>query len=540
MRFIDLRRVAKALGIQMASNDLGGLNVLVKRLKGMNPIEPISFEGLNYTVVEIIEVCARIQHNNELIFQDWISSDPVFYPLLTEDKIISRIPSEKRFKGHFLEEAFYGYLSAYLFPVLQKKLPDLMDAQRFEDVAFIMKMTHYLTASDRLIMHRQLSGLIAHFLKNKSKEIASIVQSDELLRSLQFIRKNGFIDAINELDKSFYSTRIEFVKWVNDAIQHPQCDVLVLRSIRLSLLELALNPAQHEELNGFLDQAFLSRKSAIGKVAIRKDLVKSRFLWASLAFLGVIVFLLVYLGGPELKKDIPRLNSGLDSLNAEQINNVDTLLGLNLTDPDVILEEDVDDVQPDLRFSFPSQAFKNEAVKALHGSMVTDYNQQQDLMLDTECNPIPMGEFKSFVYEGMSSTDGISGPYHQFKNFSSYNVFVVVYENETDGAYFGKLIPSGGKVNIGLKTDHSVFFYIGKELTKFNAAKLENKGYGSIEEAKKVGKYFNAHFCEVEYTTLITLNKIFTVKNNTGTGGTTVLKGDYYDGFSVESAVLIN
>ena len=94
MRFIDLRRVAKALGIQMASNDLGGLNVLVKRLKGMNPIEPISFEGLNYTVVEIIEVCARIQHNNELIFQDWISSDPVFYPLLTEDKIISRTPSE--------------------------------------------------------------------------------------------------------------------------------------------------------------------------------------------------------------------------------------------------------------------------------------------------------------------------------------------------------------------------------------------------------------------------------------------------------------
>jgi len=540
MRFIDLRRVAKALGIQMASNDLGGLNVLVKRLKGMNPIEPISFEGLNYTVVEIIEVCARIQHNNELIFQDWISSDPVFYPLLTEDKIISRIPSEKRFKGHFLEEAFYGYLSAYLFPVLQKKLPDLMDAQRFEDVAFIMKMTHYLTASDRLIMHRQLSGLIAHFLKNKSKEIASIIQSDELLRSLQFIRKKGFIDAINELDKSFYSTRIEFVKWVNDAIQHPQCDVLVLRSIRLSLLELALNPAQHEELNGFLDQAFLSRKSAIGKVAIGEELVKSRFLWGSIALLGLVIFLFVYVSGPEIKNGTPRLNSGLDSLNADQINNVDTLLGLNLTDPDVVLEEDVEDVQPDLRFSFPSKVFNNDAVKQLHGSMVTDYNQQQDLMLDTECKPVPMGEFKSFIYEGMSSTDEISGPYHQFKNFSSYDVFVVVYENEADGAYFGKIIPSGGKVNIGLKTNHSVFFYIGKELTKFNPAKSENKGYGSIDEAKKVGKYFNAHFCEVEYTTLITLNKIFTVKNNTVTGGTTVLKGDYYDGFSVESAVLIN
>ena len=540
MRFIDLRRVAKALGIQMASNDLDGLTILVERLKEMNPEGPVTLQGVNYTVREIIEACARIQHNNELIFQDWISTDPVFYPLLTEHKLTSGTPSEKRFKGHFLEEAFYGYFSAYLFPILQKKIPVQMESQRFDEVAFSMEMTRYLITSDRLIIHRQFSALVAHFLQKKTEEIAGIVQNDELLRSLQFIRKKGFIDAINELDKSFYSTRIEFVKWVNDAIQHPQCDVLVLRSIRSSLLELALNPAQHEELNGFLDQAFLSRKSAIGKITIRKDVLKSRFLWGGIALLGLVIFLFVYLSGPEIKNGTPRLNSGLDSLNADQINNVDTLLGLNLTDPDVVLEEDVDDVQPDLRFSFPSQVCNNDAVKQLHGSMVTDYNQQRDLMLDTECNPIPLGEFKSFIYEGMSSTDQISGPYHQFKNFSSYDVFVVMYENEADGAYFGKLIPSGGKVNIGLKTDHSVFFYIGKELTKFNPAKSENKGYGSIDEAKKVAKYFNAHFCEVEYTTLMTLNKIFTVKNNTGTGGTTVLKGDYYDGFSVESAVLIN
>jgi hypothetical protein len=306
------------------------------------------------------------------------------------------------------------------------------------------------------------------------------------------------------------------------------------------MLRLELNPAQKEELDGFLDTSFSKVKQSIGKSISPWRVLKSTYFWGILALTVLIVSIVVFFNQPENKVNPPRLTSGLDSLNGDQIENVDTLLGLNLTDPDVILEEEEESFQPDLTFSFPSQELKNESVKSLHSSMIKDYNQQNDLMLSYNCNPLPIGKYKSFIYDEMESSDLLNGPYHQFRNVSEYTVFTVVFENKPDGKSYGKLIPSGGRVSIGLKAEHTVFFYIGDDMTLFNPARLENKGYGSIDEAKKVAKKFNAHFCEMDYNTLMALSKIYTVKQNSSTGGTTTIKGNYYDGFSVESAVLTN
>lgn len=540
MKFVSIRAVAKAIDFKLESIELTTLRALVDELNKLDYSAKLNVDGVDYSIDEIAISFAQIQQENQLVFQDWITNDSTFYELLTKQKPTLKKPDEKRFKGHFLEQNFYAYLSQFLFPILQKKIRVSLDQENYQEAAFCHELSNYLTKENRIIIHQSVSQRLKDVLVATSNELPQYKNSEELIQGLKIIRNPSFIDCFNLLDKSFYSTRIEFVKFLKTVIDHPKCDVLVIRSIRSNMLRLALNPEQKEELDGFLDASFTKVKKSIGKSANRWAFVKNWYFWGVLTLMALVTTIIIVFNKPEIKVDPPRLNSGLDSLNTEQIVNVDTLLGLDLTDPEVILEEEDDVFQPDLTFTFPTQELKNESVKSLHSSMVKDYNQQEDLMLSYNCHPFPLGEFKSFIYEEMETTDALSGPYHQFKNYSDYEVFVVVFENKTGGKSYGKLLPSGGHVSIGLKTSHTVFFYIGNEMTRFNPARFENKGYGSIQEAEKVAKKFNAHFCEMDYNTLMALSKIYTVKQNSSTGGTTTIKGNYYDGFSVQSGVLMN
>jgi hypothetical protein len=540
MKFISIRAVAKAIDFRLESIDLITLRALTEALDKLDPSQKLNVDGVEYSIDEIKMSFAQIQQENQLVFQDWITNDTAFYALLTKEQVTLKQPEKKRFQGHFLEQDFYVYLSQFLFPVLQRKLRVSIDQGDYQTTAFCQELSNYLTKESRIIIHQSVSQGLKDVLTEKSTELLLYKNSEELIAGLKIMRNSAFVDCFNLLDKSLYSTRIEFVKFLKSVINDPKSDVLVIRSFRSNLLRLALNPEQKEELDGFLDASFTKVKKTIGKSTDRWAFAQNRYFWGVLALMAVVTSISVVFNKTEIKADPPHQISGLDSLNTEQIVNVDTLLGLDLTDPEVILEDQDDVFQPDLTFTFPSQELKNESVKSLHSSMIKDYNQQQDLLLEFNCNPFPIGEYKSFVYEEMETTDALPGPYHQFKNNTDYEVFVVVFENKTSGKSYGKLIPRGGHVSIGLKVAHTVFFYIGNDMTRFNPARFENKGYGSIKEAEKVAKKFNAHFCEMDYNTLMALSKIYTVKQNSSTGGTTTIKGNYYDGFSIESVVLTN
>jgi|GEM_PF-5942332 len=540
MKFVSIRAVAKAINFKLESISLETLDALTIALNKLDNQPKINADGIDYSKDEIALSFAQIQHENQLVFQDWITNDATFYQLLTQEKNTLKKPDEKRFKGHFLEQDFYAYLSPFLFPILQKKLRISFDKEEVNEAAFLHELSTYLTKENRVIIQQTVSQRLKDFLSAKTTELPNYKSSEEFIQGIKTVRQPGFVDCFNLLDKSWYSTRIELVKFIKTIIHHPKCDVLVIRSIRSNILRLDLNPEQKEELEGFLDSSFSTVKKSIGKSQRPWGFLKNRNFWGVIVLFGVVITLVTVFSKPEKKVDPPKQNSGLDSLNVEQIENVDTLLGLNLIDPEVILEEEEAIFQPDLTFSFPTQELNNISVKSLHSSMIKDYNQQQDLMLSTHCNSLPIGEFKSFLYEGMETTDLLTGPYHQFKNTSEYALFIVVFENTENGKSYGKLLPQGGRVSIGLKSSHTVFFYVGNDMTLFNPARSENKGYGSVEEAQKVARKFSAHYCEVDYNTLMALSKIYKIKQNASTGGTTIIKGNYYDGFEVQSSVLTN
>jgi hypothetical protein len=540
MRFISIRAVAKAIDFKMESIELKNVSALLDKLNTLDKPDKLTIAGVEYSLDEITISLAQIQQDNQLVFQDWITNDTAFYALLTKEQVTKKQPDDKRFKGHFLEQEFYIYLSQFLFPILQKKMRVCFAQLDYERAAIFQAFANYLTKENRIIIHQFVSQQLKEILASKLAELTPLKTSEELIEGLKPLRHPGFVDCFNSLDKSFYSTRIELVKFLKSVIEHPKCDVLVIRSIRSSMMRLELNPEQKEELDGFFDVTFTKVKKSIGKSKNRWVFLKNAYFWLIVVLLLVVASITFYFNLPENKVEPPRLISGLDSLDKDQIVNVDTLLGLNLTDQEVILEKEDDVFQPDLTFVFPSKEIKNEAIKELHGSMITDYNLQNDLMLNTRCSPISVSDYKSFTYDILELADKLSGPYHQFKNSSDYEVFIVVFENKENGKKYGKFIPKGGQVSIGLSTNHSVFFYIGEDLTKFNAAKWENNGYGSIDEAKKISKNFTAHYCDMDYNTLMALSKIYTVKPNSSTGGTTTITGSYYDGFSIRSVVLGN
>jgi hypothetical protein len=524
MTFFSLQELAEQMGIQS--------NLPTRQL-----FEAVETDLNSESSTELVAFIDLLKRDENLIFYDWVMTDQALRNLLLQDHF-PLSPKLKSYKGHLLEQKFLSFISHFLSEKLLLKTSNLNQDFQPALAASIMAYGALINDTERIVLHQRMQRIILDFMTTQF-DCQTITSEEAMLHRMVFLKDPAFIACVNYFDKSLYSLKVELLKRMEQWVKHPQTTDFVLKVFRSNLLGLELNPGHKEELERFLSTS-VEHKAAKKFNNSAESKKKWVVITVALATLTGVIFLLVKWGSQPSKT--PQLvqngHSGLDSLRPDELEAVDTLLGLNLIQKEKGFEpEDEDDVSLTPSFVFPAVALLNDYAKSLHSSMIADYGIQENMSFDKECIPVKLAEYASVNYEDVEKLDVLSGPFHKIKNESDYLVYMLLFDNVPGGKLYGRLIPQGGAVNVGLKQGQFLFFYVGQDMAKYNPAMDYNHGYGSIQTAKEVDRNFNYHYCGMDYNTLLQLGKIYKVGTNQS-ALTSTLSGDYYSGFVVNSALL--
>lgn len=532
MKFFDLRELSNQLDGDSNLPSAQLLGFVDQKIRDAS----MDWNTIHYSRFDLETFIFTIQQENGIIFYDWVLTDSGLKSLLIDGVISTHTPVNKH-SGHLLEKEFHAFLTPFLSVALKESLRESAHSADFQLFTTLLQYALLLQESEQLMIQNDVKRTVQSFFEDRFL-LPDQLSEEGILHQLSFLKDESFVACMNLFDKSLYSFKISFLKRLELFSEHPNATSFVLQVFRKNLMRLNLNPGHKEELEGFLSE---STKVKANRFSQRKRSQLMRFGLPLLLiglFCALIVGLINWGNGTSVPKVVVRNQSGLDSLTADELRAVDTLLGMNLSKEDLQLERDeADDMLLIPSFVFPSVVIKNTIAKALHSSMVKDYGIQENSYFNDPCQPVPLPEYSQVNYEHVLMVDQLSGPFHKIKNESEYQVYVLVFDNDVGGKLFGKLVPAGGAMSVGLKTGQFLFFYIGKEMSRFNPAKEFNNGYGSIQTAKEVDPSFVFHYCMMDYHSLTQLGKIYQV-DATNLAQTTVLSGGYSNGFSVNSTCL--
>jgi len=535
MRFFDLRQIAQELGEgqHMTSSELFSYFLSNAPLHQTKIADLVSCSEL-----ELYQFLDALKTDNALIFYDWVMTDAKLREVLLNGKLPNTYIEKHRFEGHLLEQAFHAFLTPFLAPILSRHLSEAIVQSDFSIVALVLDLNELLAPSESLRIQARVNEYLRSHV-NTAFEFPKNSSEKFMLDQVRFLNAPAYIDVYNFLDKSFYSTRVELVKKIGALAGESKMTSYSLRLLKPALSRLQLNPSHRTELFEFFVQTSAAKNNSMQS----KDKVRPKKIAHALLTLGllmVVIGSIMWLNPDNKPTPVHRNQSGLDSLTAEELKGVDTLLGLKVDSEDYELEKDAATLATVVvpAFVFPDDFIQNDLVAALHKSMVADFGIQENLLTFDVCRTIPLVDYKTTNYQGVFSTDALPGPFHKIKNESAYDAYMLVFENTNQGKVFGRLIPKSGAVNIGLKDGQHALFYIGNDMAKFNPAKEYNRGYNSIQTAQEVDKVFDHHFCDLDVNTLLQLRKILKV-DATHLSLSTILKGDDTSGFEIQSKVIV-
>lgn len=529
MKFIPIRHILSEFQINVDRINLAVLPEIIAQLKTLDSNKVVSIAGNDFTINEIIAQISQINNENEFVFQDWVLQQKELFNLISLGNFNDQIKANI-YKGHVLESDFKTYLTGFLFPILSNKIAS--DRISTNIIAQVLAFTDFLSTNQKGIIQNKCSVILKNSFKKFKTNLHSIHSKGELVKLINFFITTELIDCLNLLDKIYYSTRIDFIQIIKDIVCHKDCDVFVISTFKSKLAQLKLNPEHMNEMNGFMEITYQNKKKILVSSGRSRSILKYMWVLIVVILLGLSLFMI---NNNQYKDDKNNIivHNGLDSLKTDEIANLDTLLGLNTTQNDILIEPPIND-NPDLVFSTNSQNIINELIVQLRNDMRTDYNIQNNLLINDSCASLHLTDCKNFIYPGITLMDEVTNRVHQVKNESAYDCYLIVFDNQLNGKVYGKFIPNGGKIDIAVKPNYYAFFYLGKELTTFNPALNGNNGYGNLAEAQKISRDFSTHYCELDYNTLLLLNRNYKLKNESGQ---TIIKGDFDAGIHIDSKV---
>lgn len=536
MRFIFIREIFEALEMSSANIDDDSLQIAKNKLLDLADTQiagSIQVGGQELSQTDIRHLAHEMSNSKYLIFQDWINSNKQLRYLLTNNDAKESYSGDNRFAEHFLLGEFKTYLSQYLHPLLKKKCETAFYANNFNDSFVYASYFQLLNTDSERDAQYTLNNCIRAKCEDAKAKTAAAKSVDEFNKELFFLTKRPIIELTNILNKEFYNTRLEVVNLAVISFRNRHFTQGFAKKVFTAVKNVKLNPEHQEQITKLSTYLNTNKVKTVNQgYSVSKS---GKFNTKSiLPFLGItaivttIVLLIVFLGGSKPVDIIhDPLVTGFDSLDINQVRNIDSTLGHQEQGDSAMIERvqsNIPTLSIPVALSFVEAEIKNEKVKVLFKSFITDYDLQEKLGLYQECNDSNKVDFKNANYDNLSSIENNTGFEHVLTNKSYLDAFVLVYDDKSSGAAYGFMIPKNGKARIKLQNGQKMMFYCGLDMTTFNPAKAANKGYNSIVDANKVDDNFDKHFCFMDAAAFAFMNKVYETKDLSNSLEESVLK----------------
>ena len=500
MKFLHYHSLARCFDLSIEKLDDDALNQIKERAEDYfksNDILKCGSQVLSMT--DVFVLLDGLRNPAYVVFNDWIKNDTSISTLLQgefEKLNLQATVSNKKYKGHALEKQFYSFLTPFLHELLAREVSSSIATRDFDRLRFYLQYSTFLEESKKFALQQEVDRELRKLFTD-NKEV-------KLLTSL------SLVDVLNMLDKQFYAIRVLYIDTVKTRMTQPDLDPATFNLLSRAIKNVALNNSHKSQVDAFLQKGKTSFYQKQKNTVFNKALFRNPLIY--LGFLAIIILVLLIFpfeftdNTPVVKQKI----SGLDSLSQDEVKKTDSLLAYK--EDSALFETDdmtVPVALPDFILSDNTGEIKNTMALKLYESMLNDYEIQQN-NASMSCDPMEAEKLEAFNYKGV---DDISWDFsnHKIFNKSDQDCYLLYFQNKDAGAVYGKLLPAGSSIELKLVKNWCFVFYTGNEFTSFNPLKTTNKGYGNLDDAKKIDKSFTSHFCKMNYSNFRVLSKIYHV-----------------------------
>jgi hypothetical protein len=525
VKFAHYRSLASCFDLSIDKLDGETLNQLKEKAEDyFKSNHSLECENQTFSMTDIFALIDSLRSPSTIVFQDWIRSDKVISIILQGNKEklnFQETISNKKYRGHALEQQFYSFLTPFLYQLLEPEVTESIANRNFERLRFYLQYSSFLEESKKTALQQEVDSELRNLFSDISalefgKKVSSPKkESDKWTknsREVKLLASLDLVDILNLLDKQYYALRVSYIDTVKSIMTHPNIDPISFKMLSTAIKKVELNNSHKSQVDSFLQKGKTSLSQKQQNKVFNKALLRNPLIY--LGFVGVIILILLIFpfdftnNNPSIKEKI----SGLDSLSQDEVKITDSLLAFK--EDSTLFETDDMNVPvalPDFILSDNTKEIKNTVALKLYESMLNDYEIQQNNGT-MSCDPLEDEKLKEFNYKevGDIEQDFVN---HELINESTEDCYLLYFKNENFGTVYGEYVPAGNSIELKLVKDWRVIFYTGKEFTSFNPLKTSNNGYGNLEDAKKIDKSFTTHFCEMNYSNFRVLSKIYHVES---------------------------
>lgn len=531
MRFINVRHISKALEVEVNRIDksfLQKIKVAIHQYFTENKFIQVS--DYKYSLEELTLTFNQLENDKYRVFHEWVAQDfALSNYLISGGKIVQNSSTDINIlKKHQLFDEYQQFLSLYLDSILKEHINDLLQSKNWEALRSHLNFCQLIPQSQRAEIQQPINVFIKH-------QLEQLITPDEVhfQDHFEFTFSTPFILVLNQLDSSFYSTLITYIDTAKLIVNQNKLNAEQLYKIKTCLLQIKLTSKHKEQVDVFCQSEFFQFKN---------NFTTSVFGWVKspvfiIGFI-VLIFLLILFNWTkekDPKQQLVKTTSGIDSLTDSELDQVDSLFGFKTDSINKGSDNYQSATPPQFILTADLNGIKNTKAKVLYSSLVEDYQIQNENGLYGNCKVTQKSLFQTSLYSTVQPFPILSSANHTIENKSAIELYVLVFEPENDGEVFGSLIAPGRTLKINLKKGEGVIFYSGQQMNHFNAMRQENNGYGNIDDAKKVNKNFNYHFCLQDIYNFEQLNRIYEVL---AMKGSIEFEGLSNGGYKVKSKVL--
>lgn len=527
MKFAYYRSLASCFDLSIEKLDGENLNRLKEKAEDyFKSHNSLQCGNQSFSMTDVFALIDSLRNPTTVVFHDWIKSDNVIFKFLEanpDNLNFQKTVSNKKYRGHALEKQYYSFLTPYLIKILENKVSQSIANSDFEKLRFYIQYSCFLEVSKKIAIQQEVDKELRGFF--------SSVINEESSSEINLLSSLNLVDTLNLLDKQFYALRVLYIDTLKTLMTQEEIDPMSFKMLTRAISRVDLNSSHKNQVDAFLQKGKTSFQQKQRNTIFNKALLRNPLIY--LGFLGIIILiLLIYpINTNNTNVTSNEKISGLDSLSKDEIKTTDSLLAFK--DDSTLFETDDMNVPvalPDYILSDNTDEIENTEVLKLYESMLNDYEIQQN-NFSVGCDPLEESKRKEFNYTGVREIerDFVN---HELINDSDQDCYILYFKNEDTDLVYGEFIPAGNSIEMKLVKNWRIVFYTGTTFTLFNPLKTSNNGYGNLDDAKKIDKFFTAHFCEMNYSNFRVLSKIYTVVS---IGETTRLRNNSNGSLEVES-----
>jgi hypothetical protein len=168
--------------------------------------------------------------------------------------------------------------------------------------------------------------------------------------------------------------------------------------------------------------------------------------------------------------------------------------------------------------------FSNKRMESLYRDLMIDVDLFDQGLQDT-CDIYSTKEANKLLHKGVRPLKDRKGAFQlMLKNESAYDVYMIVFEDQSNGQLYSTQIAQGTTAEITMNQYDRVVFVAGNDLSRFIAPKGANE---------LPSKDFDHHFCHIDFNYAESIGNVYTLERPRSGNNKLLFAGDKNAFFTV-------